>query len=572
MSSPIIMREYLITSPLNFQKKPPQKDHSKKKIENLALSSIKLTNPFHESFPIKEKKITKKKEEEELKFPRENLIKLPSHEHLETRNPGDHLLLAIKNFKENTKGQILSPKIEVADSDSDVFFYESAEGMALVIKPGLPDARMSIMAQEVLKIAGLDHTVPTMKLGKIQNIKSSQDMQINYSIKKDAEGKEFAVEQSTLIPLKSNVLPKNLARLKDPFSDFYFIVKREGKKIELSLESSNDSENESDNGLNSSLNEEHWIEEFASVNFKLVQDIDGINAFLAPEAAMHAIKVDENLQKHVIRNNSLYDLNQIDAEGVYEIVGKDIPGLYQEKITHRFIGDGWGGLDITKSSSQRNSFYSRIDQYSFIDSFISFMLTRSQDGKIERLEKDSNFIFKVMDDGVKLKILQIDLDGVMPEWNDPKSDAEPHPIRCGLMGFPMVDVKISGEKLLYLKEVLQRCVTEKCEEDVLKIIEMYGKEAHDTKSESIITRHRKQAYREVIGKIRQFLGENENEDEMTLKNLFYHVFPSYKTHFELLINPPVTSKGLLPKGISPQLAALQVGAEPLAVYTNRGHF
>lgn len=475
------------------------------------------------------------------------------------------LLESIRKFKKETQGERLVPKQGVADTDSDVYFYEPVDAVGLVIKPGLIDARLSVMAQEVLKIVQLDHTVPSMQLGRLQDIESSQDIGKEYVLKQKRNGREFAIEADTLIPLTSDSLPQKGTIIKDPYSDSFFIIRQrqeneEDKSVMVEIYNDNElnDENFSDNEKSFSM-EESWIFEFADTPFKLVQDADGSQFYLAPELAMHSIKVDKNLQKHVMRHNFLYDLKKRDEGDAYDIIGADVPSLYQKKITPRFMGKGMDGLDVTKPSSERDAFYKRINRESFIESFISFMLTRSHDGKIERLKNDSNFLFEEIEYG-QLKIIQIDLDSVMPPSNKPKNDREPHPLRCGLMGFPMVDKEISGRELDHLEEVLGRCVAVENEREALKIIEMFGKEAVDVIGPSLMTRNRQKAYKEVIDGIRGFLKQNQSK-ATTLKSLFYYVFPSYRKHFELLVNPANEVKA-----ISPQLAALQVGAEPLNRY------
>lgn len=485
------------------------------------------------------------------------------------------LLESIRKFKKETQGERLAPKQGVADTDSDVYFYEPVGTVGLVIKPGLIDARLSMMAQEVLKIVQLDHTVPSMQLGRLQEIESSQDKDKEYVIKQKHNGKEFAIEADTLILLTSDSLPEEGAIIKDPRSDSLFIIRdrqgnEEDKSVlvevynDIDMDDENFSDNENIDGGNRSMEEsssleESWIDEFANTPFKLVQDADGSQFYLAPELAMHSVRVDKNSQKHVMRHNFPYDLKKKNEEDAYDIIGAEVPSLYQKKITPRFMGKGMDGLDVTKPSQERDAFYKRVNRESFIESFVSFMLTRSHDGKIERLKNDSNFLFEEMENG-QLKIIQIDLDSVMPPSNKPKNNREPHPLRCGLMGFPMVDEKISGRELVHLEEVLGRCVTADNERDALKIIEMFGKEVSDVKGPSLMTRNRQKAYKEVVEGIRGFLKQNQSE-ATTLKSLFYHVFPSYRKHFELLVNPTDNVKA-----ISPQLAALQVGAEPLNHY------
>lgn len=589
-----------------------QKDKGNKKVPKNTLGNI-ATSSFKgkENEPPSSLKLTKKVEPSD-KMDTTKVKKIVKKDQIEK----DKLNISIEQFKERTKNEVLAPKRGVSDTDSDVFFYDQDEGTSLVIKPGERDARASLMAQEVLKIVELNHTVPAMKMNRLQHVKSSLDIDKEYVIKKDSQGKEFAIESETLIPLSSNKLPKEGERIKDPHSDSFFVVKyvqskdKRAKDLTLVLakepvktsaepphddelffgfhfESSSvdmthiepasdedldieESESEEDVELGSDeevdiqepeSEDESWIFEFQNTPFKLIQNPAGTHFYLAPETAMCPV-IDKNARKYVLRNEFPYSLSgKKDKEGVFDIVGSKVPALYQEKIMDRHVGTGEEGLDITKPSKERDAFYAKIDRDSFMDSFISFMLTRSHDGKIEKLLNDSNFLFKEMENG-HLSIRQIDLDDVMPTSNTPANNNVPHPLRCGLMGFPMVDEEISGQRLQRLKGILARCVTEENQQAALKTIEMWGKKTGDTQGISESTRQRMKAYKEVIEGIKTFL--EQDIEKVTLKELFYSVFPSYKEHFELLVNPPGGKEG-----ISPELAALQVGAEPLAIYLDR---
>lgn len=551
---------------------------------------------------------------------------------METRVKEDQdqnsLKTSIDKFKNETRNKTLVPKKGVSDTDSDVYFYDRDDGMSLVIKPGESDARASVVAAEVLGVVGLNHTVPMMAMGHLSKVKAALDVDKEYVIKKDNDGKEFAIESDTLIPLKSNKVLMEGDQIADPRSPgSYFTVKYkqiEGEKaitlepskmkqvnsneyengmadgmqkskswIQRDQESSSDEEEEFDPNINDPWtkedleqepasdsedetemdfqvsrtkknaffkqpqedveepfsDEESWIDEFQGTPFKLMHDSNRSHFYLAPQEAMYSVSENSNREKLVMRNEYPYKLQEIIQSGVYEITGTNVPALYQEKIVNRFVGKGEDGLDVTRPSKEREAFYEKVHRQSFVESFVSFMLTRSHDGKIESLKNDSNFLFEEMENR-KLKVRQIDLDSVMPPSNEPESDDEPHPIRCGLMGFPLVDEELSGPELEKLKEILYNCVSDSNQQAALTKIEMFDPE--NAQSVSTETSRRKDAYLEVINRIKEFL--ETNPQKATLKSLFYHVFPSYQRHFELLLN----------QNVSPQRAALQVGAEPLS--------
>lgn len=520
-------------------------------------------------------------------------------ENLDEVRPVDKFLLdAIKVFKDKAIGQTLIPKAGVADTDSDVYFHEaSGEHCDLVIKPGLRDARISVMAQEVLRIMGLESTVPAMKLGILAMIRSSQDIDLDRGVEKkyvimlDNADQAFAIEKEMLIPVDSLTMPEDGKLLQDPHSDKWLKVRWDDKKnvfIDIYIndfddgdhsdDENDDIENcsfignrdvenrsfcsiESDSSCNNSLgSSDIWISEFTNTPFKLVHDTDASEYYLAPETAMFSIKSNGS-KNYVTRHNFLYELIKNDLENSFSVLGRNVPSLYQKLISPRYIGQRSDGLDVTKASEERDLFYGRINRHSFIESFVSYILTRSQDGKIEKLKSDSNFLFEQMENG-ELKVVQIDLDNVMPTSNHPKDDRTPHPLRCGLMGFPIVDEVMFGEEFEFLKEILERCVSKENEEKAIKQIRMFGKSRDDIRS-AAMTKERIKAYQEVLMGIRSFLEKSLSED-VTLKGLFYHIFPSYKRHFEML----VTGTDRVNR-ISSQLAALQVGAEPISLLFDR---
>lgn len=551
--------------PNKLQKKSPIQKVLKSSFDNITDKNICCKN-------LSEKKIQKVSASEKLKdieqFSKEKFNR--ENKTLGYLDPA--LFQSIKEFKEQTGHEILTPCQGISDSDSDIYVTNGPIG--LIIKPGLPDARGSIMAQEVLRVVGLNHTVPPMKMGNIQNIKSSQDFDKIYVIKV-CGGKMFAIEAETLIPLTSGKLPLDGTQIKDPRSNNLFIIEKNAdeKFVTLKLldEGKNkeyDSENENfnyenklgSNSLSSDL-DNSWIHEFANTPFRLVQDNDGSGFYLAPQLAMNSILLDENSKKIVMRHDAPYYLKRKSKSEFYDIIGYNVPALYQMKIAPLFVGeDEYDGLNMTVASPEREEFYKKVNRESFIESFVSYILTRSHDGKIVKLKNDSNFLFKEMKNG-KLRIFQIDLDQVMPLRNNPKRDDKPHPLRCGLMGFPMVDEKLSEYELRHLKKILKNCISQR--KAALKVIEMFSKESFE-EGESLVSRKRKKAYLEVIVKLEEFLEQNKTNTKFTLKDLFYFVFPSYKRHFELLVNPKNGTKPL-----SPQLAALQVGSEPIINILNR---
>lgn len=203
----------------------------KEKIHKLAKSSLGKTNSQYYSWPSLK---VEKKIQTHSKFPILKPFESSGKKKLEEKQDPSmdiepDLAESIRKFKEQTKGETLFPAQGVADVDSDVYF--ASEGIDLVIKPGLPDARGSLMAQEVLRVVGLNDTVPPMKLGKVQNLICSQDLAKDYVIKQNGKGKEFAIEAETFIPIAEGALPKNGTKVKDPRFNFSYIIHKKKMKM-----------------------------------------------------------------------------------------------------------------------------------------------------------------------------------------------------------------------------------------------------------------------------------------------------------------------------------------------------
>lgn len=688
-------------------------------------------------------------------------------------SPMAALTKAEQQFLKENQGKILKPG-QGRDEDSDVLFYQNPDpkGTNLVIKFNLVDTRDSLSAQSILQLANLSHTIPAMKFGHVSAVQSAQDKGLCYEILHDAQGKAYAVEADTLIPIDPAqiqpgshficdqngtplVLVRNYADIQvetlevchenqaessvvlvgtGPYSTFqideqtkedeynkeekwikqvtvpipngfaqvtyeqisqdpprFRLVKPENvafdpsidfeKEYRLVTKSFDDNESDvsdaSDIGDEGQIEQEEefqeeafsedldvkeeeeelfprtnfvannhfdgnesgfsdgsdsdasdiedegqigkqereedlfpnmdfginvlrspsidlpfsdlmgpeesfqklapshvvhsvksylvnvdevfpmpklhtieqekyqWVDEFRGTPFDIVSTPDGNHHYLAPKKAMLSIE-EQGGKKCVFRNGSLYDLEEDGS-----IVGHDVPALFQEKVENLWVGQGREGLSICEPSQERTAFYDKINRASFLDSFIGYMLTRSHDGKIVTLKKDSNFLFQEQPDG-QLSIKQIDLDSVMPPSNVPESDFVPHPIKCGLIGFPLADEPLQDQEVARLETMIAHLTSPKNRQAALDSIAEIGNSPEYAQAGPALIQERQTAYLEVIDKMASFITNRDKESPVTLKELFFHVFPTYAEHFNTLTS----------QGISREKAAIMVGSDP----------
>lgn len=293
------------------------------------------------------------------------------------------------------------------------------------------------------------------------------------------------------------------------------------------------------------LEKHQWVDEFRGTPFDIVSTPDGNHHYLAPKKAMLSIE-EQGGKKCVFRNGSLYDLEEDGS-----IVGHDVPALFQEKVENLWVGQGREGLSICEPSQERTAFYDKINRASFLDSFIGYMLTRSHDGKIVTLKQDSNFLFQEQPNG-QLSIKQIDLDSVMPPSNIPESDFVPHPIKCGLIGFPLADEPLQDQEVARLETMIAHLTSPESRQAALDSIAEIGNSPEYAQAGPALIQERQTAYLEVIDNMASFITNRDKESPVTLKELFFHVFPTYAEHFNELTS----------QGISRETAAIMVGSDP----------
>lgn len=477
---------------------------------------------------------------------------------------------AIVSFKsKHQKG--LHP-LTLERQTSDLFFISTETGTSLVAKPGLKDARLALMAQNVLEKVGLAHTMPEMRLGTLDAV-TSNEFESPLLLKKNKEWETVAIEKDYSIDVTKSPLEhgkifiyeevKYLVRSDDNKTFFLdpFIHEIEESTDEANLEDGEASEvfSEVKSDFEDEV-EETWIDNYLGKPFEIVTDTSG-KQFLTPASmTIEVVKSKNDPEHYVMINDFPYKLEV--TEGGYHPVGYKVPTLYLEKIENLFVGFGIDGLNITEASDERAAFYKRIDRKSFIDSFIATLLTRPQDGKIATLANDSNYLFREEKNG-SLSIIQIDPDNLMPPNNQVsvakgiKEYGTVVPIRSGLVGFPMATEKLTGEELQHLKAVIERVTSPKNEFIARDIIKMYDKTSSDTEGPSQMTLDRQQAYSEVIGRLRDFF--EKHQGEVSLQELFFHVFPEYAEHYKKLIKAE----------FSPERAALSVGSDPVELIDQR---
>lgn len=296
--------------------------------------------------------------------------------------------------------------------------------------------------------------------------------------------------------------------------------------------------------------------------FALVHDI-AQQFFIIPKADQEAI-IEENAKEYVHRYGQKYEVEAAPtsfAEHAYTVIGRNIQGMVQTLVEPLFIGPmgekGVKPLDILSEQGVNLAvFYSRIDMKSFIESFLTTILVRPQDGKIRSLEQ-SNVLFQAIPDPSgkvdpltsPLRPVLIDLDETLPPNNtysiDPdftKKGAKTHILRCGLMAFPQARQSFSPEEKDYAIKIITDIIANQTR--ILSCLESFSK-----KMPSLCDQRHMTATKEVINQLKKFL-QMHQQHNWTLEDLLFYVFPEYETQWNIL------------EGESPEQIASLIGFYP----------
>lgn len=229
--------------------------------------------------------------------------------------------------------------------------------------------------------------------------------------------------------------------------------------------------------------------------------------------------------EYVMRNGQLYSLISKEQE-TFIVIGKDVQGMLQAKIENTFTGplNSSGSVDITTDTTRRRDFFNRIEMNSFIESFLVTILLRPEDGKIKDLT-ESNVLFvpipgkdgKVDVQTSLLRPVLIDFDETLPKQNDWQAEGI-HAVRCGLMGFPQAELKLSSEQRAFALQHLNNIINQKGQ------IKLF--------LEKSLPKANVEATLQIIERMQTFMLQNQ-ENEWSLEDLFFHVFPEYKQQWML---------------------------------------
>lgn len=202
-------------------------------------------------------------------------------------------------------------------------------------------------------------------------------------------------------------------------------------------------------------------------------------------------------------------------------------------------------VDVLRDDAFRSQFYERIDMNSYIDAFLSTILLRPQDGKMLNLP-NSNYLFRIIPDSkgdvdplnpnLKLEIVLIDLDEIMPKANDvyymkDQGNKAVHPVRNGLMGFPHARKPLTVSEQQHAFEIMDDIISKKKEmHDYLTKTYLKKESKLDKKKLGILSDQHIQSFDQVITRLEEF--KKNHGDSFTLEQLFFYVFPEYRDQWQ----------------------------------------
>lgn len=293
-----------------------------------------------------------------------------------------------------------------------------------------------------------------------------------------------------------------------------------------------------------------------------VYDADSKKYYTIPTKQLDSIYSDSNgeyVWRKLLQEKHKFRV-ETDTDGKAKVAGT-FAGMVQVKVTDIFTTPAETEfttpvetdkkptpLNILSNSpaniASKAEFYERIDTPSFIRAFIATILLRPQDGKIADLA-ESNVLFQAIhgpeeevnpqDKEVKLRPILIDLDETMPKSNDyswnpdyiKDGNRETHAVRCGLMGFPQARKKLSDAEM----EVARKLITEinNNRDHIRKYLFSFVKKSE----QKGLTFEHITACLEAIDRMVKFNADHPQND-WTLENLFFTVFPEYKEQWDML--------------------------------------
>lgn len=423
----------------------------------------------------------------------------------------------------NLQAKSKEAPLKSAHTERDIYMTSDT-----VFKPGEEAAVKASICYGLLAMNGLEKSIPPAKSVKLGEVIAAQDDGVAYKRMKTPKGQELIVNKEELYAVKKDKIGYYF---KDGKAIYRFTPKGKDSPGIYSVENVGKGETDF---------EEHLDDDF----IRVVDPKDPSKTYFVPtESRSYVQHDDEGNYDYVMRGDQEYRLLK-QKDGIH-VVGKDIQGMVQQKVSDIYVGSGRGGLDLRSDSSKVEEFFGRIDFQSFTDAFIATIMLRPHDGKVAVLD-ESNFLFQALpnaqgkvdplDPTCKLRCVLIDLDEAMPEGVDDLlkgKEAGIHPVRNGLMGFPQAREKLKGGDKEYALKAI-RTITENqyASEKFLK--------GHETDSEHFSSAHTK-AYKEVVARLDEFVKE-KGTGSFSLEELFFHVFPNYKKQWDSIGDerPPVT--------------------------------
>lgn len=393
----------------------------------------------------------------------------------------------------------LKPLTSGSTNPSDVYFVDEA-----IFKPGQEEhVKKALTCRSVAKILQLEHAVPATLEAKASDLISHRDL--------DEDGVPLLYEQAE-IDGEQWVIDMGKS---------FEIASQKGKNVEL-LDGST-LRIEDDEVVKASKNAP-----FDEGDEVLIAMAENVPYLVAKEDAH---KIDEEGSPHIRRGTTRFELTKSDDATM--LVAKNVLGMLQTKVKDVITKINGRDIDIRELSLRKDpnklleTFFSKIETNSFIESVVLAILFRTQDGKANSLD-DTNFLFT--EKSGKLHITLIDFDETWPTSNNAVTDPEivaragrdVAPIRLGLLAYPQAHTPLTAEAKEHLATLLTTISTKRA-----KLVQEVKTNLNN---EAAVT-----AFEEVLDRL-------ESAQTTTLKELVFSIFPTYKAQWELLESNKVTQE------------------------------
>lgn len=277
--------------------------------------------------------------------------------------------------------------------------------------------------------------------------------------------------------------------------------------------------------------------DFNNELFVLANNFETNQVFLVASSAFNLISQDENGKDVISRYDQQFQLEK--SEDEIRLVGRDLFCMVQEKIENAVTRSYKNAkpMNLLRLSSEREEFFQRIETSDFIKCWLAIMLLRTQDCKVSDLT-ESNVLFTQQ--GEHLKMFLIDLDETLPPANDRSYDDELtksgveniHPVRNGLMAFPQARVVLKNDEKALIINLIKDIISAR--ESIDTFLRFFIKDLGGVMNFQHFNQAHIHACLEVIDKMAAFLDSKTEQDEWTLQDLFFTVFPEYKQQWDEL--------------------------------------